>query len=122
MACSRRLKEEFVVEMITLKELCAVVGVSRRSIQCYEKAELMKASDKNKYGYLLYDTEAVNRATKIKFLQELGFKLSDIKELIDEPADIIKAALIEKVVELEGEMKRIEVLIKKTREYIEKIS
>lgn len=64
----------------------------------------------------------MNRATKIKFLQELGFKLSDIKELIDEPADIIKAALIEKVVELEGEMKRIEVLIKKTREYIEKIS
>lgn len=110
------------MDMISLKDMCAVVGVSRRSIQCYEKAGLMKATDKNKYGYLLYSVEMVSRAEKIKFLQEIGFKLSEIKELIDSPVEIMRDALNEKVVKLEQEKERIKILIQKTREYIEKLN
>ena len=53
------------MELLTLKQICESVGVSRRSIQCYEKAGLMMPSDKNKYGHLLYDIHAMHRAETI---------------------------------------------------------
>ncbi len=50
------------METITLKTLCERLNVSRRRIQGYEKAELMRPTDKNKYGHLLYDETAFHRA------------------------------------------------------------
>lgn len=38
----------------TLHELCDELRVTRRVIQGYEKAGLVSATDKNKYGHLLY--------------------------------------------------------------------
>lgn len=42
-----------------------------------------RASDKNKYGYLLYGESELKRIEKIKMYQEFGFKLKEIKEIID---------------------------------------
>lgn len=36
----------------TLREVCAALQISRRTIQGYEKAGLVSPSGKNKYGYL----------------------------------------------------------------------
>ncbi len=55
------------MELLTLKQICESIGVSRRSIQCYEKAGLMIPSDKNKYGHLLYDIHAMHRAETIAY-------------------------------------------------------
>ena len=107
------------MELLTLKELCESVGVSRRSIQCYEKAGLMMPTDKNKYGYLLYDINTMHRAEKIRFMQELGFKLKDIKEIIDAPRDVMKEALGRRVKELEEETARLDQIIKEATEYME---
>lgn len=107
------------MELITLKTMCESVGVSRRSIQCYEKAGLMTPTDKNKYGHLLYDNNALHRAEVIKFLQELGFKLREIKEIIDAPSIVIKEALEQRVKELEEETARLDQIIQKAIEYIE---
>ena len=107
------------MELLTLKQICESVGVSRRSIQCYEKAGLMMPSDKNKYGHLLYDIHAMHRAEKIKFMQELGFKLREIKEIIDAPSDVMKETLEKRVRELEKETARLDQIIKGATEYIE---
>ena len=48
-------------ETKTLSEVCSVLEVSRRAVQGYESAGLVKAAGKNKYGYLLYDEEAQQR-------------------------------------------------------------
>lgn len=107
------------MELFTLKEICESVGVSRRSIQCYEKAGLMMPSDKNKYGHLLYDIHAMHRAKTIKFMQELGFKLREIKEIIDAPSDVMKEALERRIKELEKEIARLDQIIKGATNYIQ---
>ena len=107
------------MELLTLKELCESVGVSRRSIQCYENAGLMMPTDKNKYGHLLYDINTMQKAEKIRFMQELGFKLKDIKEIIDAPKDVMKEALKRRLKELKEETARLVQIIKEATEYME---
>lgn len=51
--------------MKTLKEVCTELGVSRRAIQGYEAVGLVKATRKNKYGYLLYNQYAQERIERI---------------------------------------------------------
>lgn len=109
------------MELMTLKEICESVGVSRRSIQCYEKAGLMRPTDKNKYGYLLYDKQALHRAELIKFLQELGFKLKEIGTIIDAPNNVMKEALERRIGELEKEAVRLNQVIQQAREYMESL-
>lgn len=46
-------------DLMTLKEVCKETGVTRKIVQTYENYGLVKATTKNKYGYLLYDDAAV---------------------------------------------------------------
>lgn len=106
---------------MTLKTLCESVGVSRRSIQCYEKAGLMAPTDKNKYGHLLYDDQTLHRAKVIKFMQDLGFKLKEIKEIIDAPNYVIKEALEKRLQELEEETVRLDQVMKEAAERVKSL-
>ncbi len=105
--------------MMTLRELCEYINVSRRSIQCYEKAGLMRPTAKNKYGHLLYDEKALHRARWIRFLQQLGFKLKEIEGIIDAPEAEIREALVEQIGRLEHEKDRLESIIREANDYIE---
>lgn len=99
---------------MNLKKMCEALGVSRRTIQGYEKAGLLHPSGRNKYGYLVYDEICLNRARKIRYLQEMGFKLKEIVVLIDAPDDELKGALIVKVKEMMAEIKHLQELLRKT--------
>lgn len=99
-----------------------VYNGKRRSIQCYEKAGLMTPTTKNKYGHLLYDESAFHRAEMIRFLQQLGFKLREVKEIIDAPDDVIKEALEKRVDELEHEKVKMDQIMQEARDYIKKLS
>ena len=79
--------------MKTLKEVCTELGVSRRAVQGYEEAGLVKATKKNKYGYLLYNQREQERIETIKFLQDLGFSIKEIGLLIDAPKNVLKERL-----------------------------
>ena len=102
--------------------MCELLNISRRSIQCYEKAGLMTPTTKNKYGHLLYDESAFHRAEMIRFLQQLRFKLREVKEIIDAPDDVIKEALEKRVDELEHEKVKMDQIMQEARDYIEKLS
>ena len=39
-------------DLMTLKEVCKETGVTRKIVQTYENYGLVKATTKNKYGYL----------------------------------------------------------------------
>ncbi len=71
------------MEGMTLREICEVLGVSRRAVQGYEKVGLVSATDRNKYGHLLYDETAMLRIARIKFYQQLGFSIKEIIGIID---------------------------------------
>jgi DNA-binding transcriptional MerR regulator len=109
------------MELVTLRRMCELLNVSRRSIQCYEKAGLLFPTEKNKYGHLLYDSEAVHRAERIKFLQELGFKLREIKDIIDAPPEVMKTVLERRVKELQKEKERTDILIEEVYRFIEQL-
>ena len=68
---------------MTLREICETLGVSRRALQGYEKAGLVAATGRNKYGHLLYDDSAKLRIARIKFYQQLGFTIKEITAIID---------------------------------------
>lgn len=95
----------------TLKEICKEVGVTRRMVQGYEMAGLVSAVDRNKYGYLLYGEKEKNRIKQIKLFQELGFKLKEIKELLDAPNAVVKETLEKQVLILKKEQQRLEEII-----------
>ena len=70
------------MQEMTLREVCNIVGVSRRAVQGYEEAGLVNSSGKSKYGYLLYDEAAVEKIRCIKQYQDFGFTVKEIKVLM----------------------------------------
>ena len=81
-------------DLMTLKEVCKETGVTRKIVQTYENYGLVKATTKNKYGYLLYDDVAVKKIKKIRLYQRFGYRLSEIAKLeymtVDEQVMILK--------------------------------
>lgn len=51
-------------------------------LQRYEKKGLISPSARNKYGYLLYDEQTVNKILLIRFLQKLDYDLNEIHDLM----------------------------------------
>jgi len=71
--------------MKSLKEVQKIVGLDRRTIQEYERHNLaIKPSHTNKYGYLLYDEPEIERLWQLKFYKELGYKIPDIKAILED--------------------------------------
>jgi len=106
---------------MTLREIDDMFGVSRRAVQGYEKAGLISASGKNERGYLLYDKTTQDRIRKIKLFQQMGFTLKEIKDIIDAPGNILKAALEKQTEKLKEQKKNTEILINKIDELIKNI-
>ena len=106
----------------TLQEIYNTLGITRRAIQGYEEIGLVRASDKNKYGYLLYGENEVKRIEKIKMYQEFGFKLKEIKDLMDAPNHIVKAALESRVEKLKEEREKLNTLISQAEALIKELS
>lgn len=100
------------MQEVTLREVCAKYEVSRRAVQGYEKAGIVKATGKNKMGHLLYDTTAQERIGMIHMYQEIGFSIREIKEIIDVPRISIIPILENQMKKLEKEKRRIEEQIK----------
>ena len=103
-------------ETKTLSEVCSVLEVSRRAVQGYENAGLVSATGKNKYGHLLYDEEAQRRIKQIRLLQQLGFRVKEIKEIIDAPNFDREKALEQQIELLTLKKEHLENLIDFARE------
>ena len=106
---------------MTLREVCIDANVSRRAVQGYEKAGLVKATGRNERGHLLYDVNARQRIKKIKWYQQLGFTIKEIKEIIDAPNSVVKGALEDRVKKLKDKRQHMDILINKAYELIEKL-
>lgn len=91
------------MEGIPLREVCELYHVSRRAVQGYEKAHMVTASGKNKYGHLLYDSDAQKRIFMIKQYQDMGFQIKEIQKIIDAPDEILKETLLQRKEALEQE-------------------
>ena len=105
-------------ETKTLSEVCSVLEVSRRAVQGYENAGLVSATGKNKYGHLLYDEEAQRRIKQIRLLQQLGFKVKEIKEIIDAPDEVLRKAVERQIESLKAEIEYKEEIIRQAKKMV----
>ena len=93
---------------MTLREVCNLVGVTRRAVQGYEKAGLVECSGKNKYGYLLYDELAIEKIKDIKQYQEFGFSVKEIKHLLETTAEEYVIVMTKKMTEMKLKVQQLE--------------
>ena len=78
--------------MRTISQVAELTGISPRTLQYYDEIGLLKPSKLTQSGYRLYDDEALQKLQQILFFKELGFKLKEIKEILQKPDfDRIKA-------------------------------
>lgn len=104
----------------TLREVCTKYNVSRRAVQGYEKAGIVKATGKNKMGHLLYDIAAQERIGRIHMYQEIGFSIREIKDMVDAPKTSMIPILENQMEKLKRERGRIEKQIEILYDLIQK--
>ena len=108
-------------ETKTLSEVCSVLEVSRRAVQGYENAGLVSETGKNKYGHLLYDEDAQRRIKQIRLLQHLGFRVKEIKDIIDAPSEVAAEAIKRQIEQMDDIIRQKEEAVRQAREWIKKL-
>lgn len=108
-------------ELMNLREVCSLLNVSRRAVQGYEKAGLVKPVAKNKYGHLLYDKAAVECIGKVKQFQNFGFHIKEIQALQNVSNDVLKQALQEKIIDLENKSGELDEIIRDANELVKQL-
>lgn len=68
-----------------IKEVADLVGVTVRTLHHYDQACLLKPGSVTTTGYRLYTDSDLERLQQILFFKELGFRLHEIKRILDSP-------------------------------------
>lgn len=69
--------------MKRIREVCKIVGVTRRTLQEYNKIGLLSPTGKTESGYWLYDDEAIEKLLLIKKFVEVGYERKQIKKILE---------------------------------------
>ncbi|BDF68138.1 hypothetical protein CE91St43_21100 [Oscillospiraceae bacterium] len=97
--------------MKKLSEVCKIVGVTRRTLQEYDKVNLLKPTSKTECGYWLYDDAAIKKLIMIQIFVEVGYERKNIKSLLESPILDILEEFDHLINTLEKKRKRIDGMI-----------
>ncbi len=87
------MKEERVLEMISIQELTKETGVTVRTLRYYDQIDLLRPSGKTEGGHRLYSETDVIRLQQILFLKEMGFSLKEITNMLVTDGFCLKESL-----------------------------
>ena len=85
--------------MRSIKEVSELSGVSRRTLQYYDRIGLLKPTSVTQAGYRLYDDEAIETLQQILLYRELQFPLKDIRRIMQR-SDFDRNRALEEQIEL----------------------
>ena len=85
--------------MMTVNQLAKKCGVSVRTLHHYDAIGLLKPAQVTEAGYRLYDEAALERLYFILLFRELGFRLKDIRGILDAP-DFDRNRVLDRQIEL----------------------
>lgn len=85
--------------MMTIHEVSKLAGVSIRTLQYYDKIDLLHPSGHSDAGYRLYDDTDLERLQHILLFRELEIPLKDIKAILNSP-DFDREKALEQQIEL----------------------
>lgn len=101
--------------MKKIKEVCAITGVTRRTLQEYNQIGLLKPTDKTEEGHWLYGYESIERLSIIQAYVDAGYLRKEIKDKIegksiydDELLEDVYCKLATKRDYIEKQMKKIQ--------------
>lgn len=85
--------------MKTIHEVAQLSGITVRTLQYYDKINLLKPTNHTKSGYRLYSADDLYILQKILIYKNLGFSLDDIKkflfdDLLDEKAKLLQQRVL----------------------------
>ena len=69
-------------ELLQIGEVAKLAQVNIQTIRYYEKRGILRPRKRKESGYRMYDTDTVKTLNFIKHAKELGFTLTEIKELL----------------------------------------
>lgn len=68
---------------MTIGQVAAALDVPATTLRYYERARIIRPSDRSAAGYRLYDATALERIRFLRAAQAAGFSLADIQTLLD---------------------------------------
>ena len=71
-----------MAEAVHIGKAAKVAGVTVDTIRFYQRLGLIKSAGRSVGGYRLFDEEQIRDLTFVRHAQELGFSLTEIKELL----------------------------------------
>ncbi len=71
-----------MAEAVHIGKAAKLAGVSVDTIRFYQKLGLIKIAGRTAGGYRLFDGEQIRDLTFVRHAQELGFSLTEVKELL----------------------------------------
>ena len=95
-----------------------IANVSTRTLGYYHEINLLYPKRTNSSGYRIYGEKEVDKLQQILFYKSLGFKLEDIKNIINSPSFDIMTALNNHKKELIKRRKEIDLLIENVEKTI----
>ncbi len=94
-----------------VKHVAEMAGVSIRTLHHYDNIQLLNPSALTDAGYRLYSDADLERLQQILFFKEIGFRLDEVKEMLDQPNFNRKAALLSQKDMLMKKKQRMEEMI-----------
>ncbi|AQL55606.1 MerR family transcriptional regulator [Abyssicoccus albus] len=70
---------------LQIKEVSKIAGVSVRTLQYYDQIDLLSPEKSDDNGYRMYSKDDLDTLQQILFFKEIGFKLKEIKNFINNP-------------------------------------
>lgn len=102
----------------SINELSKIAKISTRTLRYYHEIDLLKPKRINSSGYRIYGEEEVDKLQQILFYKSMGFKLEDIKDIINSPFFDIMTALDNHKRELLKRREEIDLLIENVEKTI----
>lgn len=109
------------VKSLTIGLLAREAGVNLETVRFYERRGLLPKPPRSASGYRLFPAEAARRLRFIRRAQELGFSLSEIRELLslrvsrNTTSAEIRSRAEAKLADIEARIKSLESLKKTLR-------
>lgn len=95
----------------TVKALADLAGLTPRTLRWYHKEGLLRPRRITEAGYRLYGPEELDRLQQVLFYRELGLELTQIRQVLDDPAFDREKALRGHLSALEERRARLDALI-----------
>ncbi|WP_211750209.1 MerR family transcriptional regulator [Paenibacillus sp. Marseille-Q4541] len=96
--------------MIHIKDLAEQTNITVRTLRYYDQIGLLISSSKTQGGHRLYTEEDVQKLQQIQFYKSMGYRLSDIQEMLTDPEWHWSVGLVNQLTYIMDEQSRLKAM------------